>query len=71
MEKERGITITHKDGNNVNTVLATVLCRFTFKDANGIMGEDFIPLPKRDNELAIATFENKHPNLVWREFSYV
>ena len=35
MKKERGITITHKNGNNVNTVLATgfrYIVQIQFKD---------------------------------------
>jgi hypothetical protein len=35
------------------------------------MGDDLITILKRDSELAIATFEKKHPYLVWREFSFV
>ena len=54
-----------------DTVLATVLCRFTYKDAKGVMGEDTVEITKKDSELAIATFEKKHPDIVWREFSFV
>lgn len=52
-------------------VLATVLVRFTYKDKFGVMGEDTVEISKRDSELAIATFEKKHPEIVWREFSFV
>ena len=52
-------------------VLATVLVRFTYKDKFGVMGEDTVEISKRDNELAISTFEKKHPEITWREFSYV
>lgn len=53
------------------TLLATVLVRFTYKDKFGVMGEDTVEISKRDSELAIATFEKKHPKIVWREFSFV
>ena len=58
-------------GNEANTLLATVLVRFTYKDKFGVMGEDTVEISKRDSELAIATFEKKHPEIVWREFSFV
>jgi hypothetical protein len=48
-----------------------VLVRFTYKDSKGIIVDDLITIPKRDSELAIATFEKKHPYLIWREFSFV
>jgi hypothetical protein len=60
--------VTPIDANNV---LAPVLVRFTYKDSKGVMGDDLITISKRDSELAIATFEKKHPYLVWREFSFV
>jgi hypothetical protein len=60
--------ITPTDANNV---LAPVLVRFTYKDSKGVMGDDLITISERDSELAIATFEKKHPYLVWREFSFV
>jgi hypothetical protein len=56
---------------DANNVLAPVLVRFTYKDSKGVMGDDLITISKRDSELAIATFEKKHPYLVWREFSFV
>ena len=58
-------------GNEANTLLATVLVRFTYKDKFGVMGEDIVEISKRDSELAIATFEKKRPEIVWREFSFV
>jgi hypothetical protein len=54
-----------------DTLLAAVLVRFTYKDKYGVMGEDTVEISKRDSELAIATFEKKHPEIVWREFSFV
>ena len=43
---------------------------FIYKDSNGIVGDIIVNISKRDNELAIATFEKAFPNVVWREFSY-
>jgi len=48
-----------------------VSCRFIYKDVNGIMNEDVIKINKKNSDLAIATFEKKYPNLVWREFSFI
>ena len=56
---------------NYEPLLATVFVRFTYKDKLGVMGEDTVIIDKRDSELAIATFEKKHPEIVWREFSFV
>jgi hypothetical protein len=61
----------HGTPTDVNNVLAHVLVRFTYKDSKGVMGDDLITISKRDSELAISTFEKKHPYLVWREFSFV
>ena len=44
---------------------------FIFKDSKGIVQDIIVNIPKRDNELAIATFEKAFPNVVWREFSYL
>ena len=43
---------------------------FIYKDSNGIVGDIIVNIPKRDNELAISTFEKAFPNVVWSEFSY-
>lgn len=45
--------------------------RFTYKNEKGVMDEAIITITKKDDELAIAAFEKKYPDLVWREFSYV
>ena len=63
--------LKNKTPTDANNMLAPVLVRFTYKDSKGVMGDDLITIPKRDSELAIATFEKKHPYLVWREFSFV
>jgi hypothetical protein len=45
--------------------------RFTYKDAKGVMGSEYVFTDEKDSELAIAQFEKKHPHLVWRAFSFV
>ena len=58
----------HKEGNNTNTVLATVLFKFFYKDKFGKMGSESIEILRNDSELAIATFEKNFPDITWRSF---
>ena len=48
-----------------------VKVKFTYKDKFGKTGADNIEIAKRDSELAIATFEKKHPDIVWRNFEFL
>ena len=68
MEKERGITITHKDGNNANTVLATVGCRYIidngFRNSGvvelvAIYGKHFCRVKDPDNGAEWDTMLNR------------
>ena len=59
-----------KDENptDANNVLATVPYKFFYKDKFGRMNSEIVEVPKKDNELAIATFEHKYPEITWRSF---
>lgn len=45
--------------------------RFIYKDEEGQLGYTIVNVPRQEDELAIAEFETKNPNLVWRRFEEV
>jgi hypothetical protein len=44
---------------------------FIYKNSEGVVNEIVVNIKKRDDSLAIRTFENAFKNVVWREFSYL
>ena len=48
-----------------------VMVKFTYKDKFGRTGTNNVEIAERDSELAIATFEKKHPDIVWRNFEFL
>lgn len=51
-----------------NTILTTVSYKFFYKDKFGRMNSEIVEVSKKDSELAIATFEHKYPEIIWRSF---
>lgn len=57
---------TPTDANNVLATSASY--KFFYKDKFGRMNSEIVEVTKKDNELAIATFEHKYPEITWRSF---
>lgn len=61
--------LKNETANDANNVLATSASyKFFYKDKFGRMNSEIVEVTKKDNELAIATFEHKHPEITWRSF---
>lgn len=69
MNTENEKTETATDANAL--LCAGHYYRFIFKNEKGELCYTVVKTDKRDNELAIATFENSRPNLVWRRFEEI
>jgi hypothetical protein len=61
--------LKNENPTDANNVLATSASyKFFYKDKFGRMNSEIVEVSKRDNELAIATFEHKYPEITWRSF---
>ena len=53
------------------SVSSCVYYRFVFTDEKQDQFYTIVKIDKKDDELAIATFEHKHPNKKWYRFEIV
>jgi hypothetical protein len=56
---------------NKHDVSSCVYYRFVFTDEKNDQFYTIVKIDKKDDELAIATFEYKHPNKKWYRFEIV